>query len=43
MGVPNEYSTYCETCSSYNIQNGVIIDGKIYCNPCKTSESNNGK
>lgn len=43
MGLPDEYSIYCETCSSYNIQNGVIIDGKIYCSSCYTNSAQNDK
>ena len=29
-----EYSLECEICSNYNIQEGVIVDGKIYCWSC---------
>lgn len=34
MALPDETSTFCETCSSFNIQEGIIKDGKIYCNSC---------
>ena len=34
MSLPNEYSLECEICGVYNIDEGVIIDGKIYCWNC---------
>ncbi len=34
MGLPNEYSLECERCKCFNIQNGVIVNGEIYCNSC---------
>lgn len=34
MGLPNEYSLECEICGGYNIQEGFILDGKIYCWNC---------
>lgn len=34
MSLPNEFSLECEICGNYNIQEGVIIDGEIYCWNC---------
>jgi len=34
MSLPNECSLECEICGVFNIQEGVIIDGEIYCWNC---------
>jgi len=34
MSLKSEYSLECEICSAYNIDEGVIVDGKIYCWNC---------
>ena len=38
MSVPNENSTFCETCSSYNLVNAILIDGIFYCETCIESK-----
>lgn len=30
----NEYSLECEKCNLYNLENGIIEKGKIYCHSC---------
>ena len=34
MGVPDETSWMCENCDSFNIQDGIIDDGHMYCKRC---------
>lgn len=34
MSVPDEFSTFCKTCSSYNLVNAILIDGEYYCKSC---------
>lgn len=34
MSLPNECSLECEICGVYNISEGIISDGKIYCWGC---------
>jgi len=44
MGLPNEYSLECEECKCFNIQNGIIVNGLIYCQSCvNKSERDNGE
>ncbi len=30
----NDYSLECEKCGLYNLEDGIIEKGKIYCNDC---------
>ncbi len=34
MSLPDEYSLQCEDCSLYNLTEGTIHKGKIYCPKC---------
>ena len=34
MGLPDETSWECETCGVFNIQNGTITGGKMFCDDC---------
>ena len=34
MGLPDETSLVCDKCGCFNFDNGIIKDGKIYCNNC---------
>lgn len=34
MGLPNETSLECEFCGSFNIEDGVLMAGKLYCWDC---------
>jgi len=34
MSVPHENSTFCETCSSYNLVDALMVDCKLYCDNC---------
>jgi len=34
MGLPNEISLVCENCDCFNFDEGVIKEGKIYCQRC---------
>jgi len=34
MGLPDETSLVCENCGIFNFENGVIKEGKIYCDKC---------
>lgn len=37
MGLPDETSWECERCGVFNIENGIIKDGKMYCDSCVNS------
>ena len=34
MGLPDETSWQCENCGTFNISNGRIINGHMYCESC---------
>jgi predicted Zn-dependent protease len=34
MGLPNETSWECEMCGVFNISEGIIRKGKMYCQSC---------
>ena len=40
MGLPDESSIFCETCSSFNLQEGIILDGKVFCGSCLVEKFN---
>ena len=42
MGIPDETSWECEQCGVFNIENGVINSGKMYCVNCWNKLNNNG-
>ncbi len=43
MGLPDETSWECEECSSFNIRDGIILEGHMYCKDCVEKSKNEAR